>query len=419
VLGGGVALRSRPLGLVLKPDYQNVLSSSRIANAVNKRFHTFHKGIKVGVAKAKTDEYVELSVHPRYRNNIARYVDVVRAIALSESATERVERLTRLKHRLADPITSAAAALELEGIGSQGVDALLEGIQAADREVRFYAAEALAYLDRREAAEVLGAAARREPAFRVFALTALSAMDDYAAYEQLQELLAVPSAETRYGAFRALWAMNARDPLVRGERLGAQFSYHVLDTSGPPMIHVTRSRRPEIVLFGPHQCLLVPLAVNAGNQIMVTSTDPDEIAVSKYTVDEPDQRRIVSTEVDEVIRAIVELGGTYPDVVQALQEAKAAGALASRFEVDALPEAGRAYERGPESPASRQAHVPSPEGAAEAFSQADKSLGGASPHQRATSRSESSDSVLGRLGFPGTPRPLEAFFAKITGRRGD
>jgi hypothetical protein len=46
-----------------------------------------------------------------------------------------------------------------------------------------------------------------------------------------------------------------------------------------------------------------------------------------------------------VIRAIVGLGGTYPDVVQALQQAKADGALVSRFEVDALPQAGRSYDR--------------------------------------------------------------------------
>ena len=42
---------------------------------------------------------------------------------------------------------------------------------------------------------------------------------------------------------------------------------------------------------------------------------------------------------------IVAVGGTYPDVVQALQEAKAGGALEGRFEVDALPDATRAYDR--------------------------------------------------------------------------
>ena len=112
------------------------------------------------------------------------------------------------------------------------------------------------------------------------------------------------------------------------------------------MIHVTRSRLPEIVLFGSQQRLECPLALEAGNQIMVRGVKPGEIAVSKFAANEPDQKRIVSDRVDEVIRAIVELGGTYPDVVQALQAAKSAGALASRFEVDALPEAGRTYDRG-------------------------------------------------------------------------
>ena len=37
------------------------------------------------------------------------------------------------------------------------------------------------------------------------------------------------------------------------------------------MIHVTRNRRAEVVLFGLNQRFLTPLALNAGNQIMVTS----------------------------------------------------------------------------------------------------------------------------------------------------
>ena len=74
---------------------------------------------------------------------------------------------------------------------------------------------------------------------------------------------------------------------------------------------------------------------------MVTSPGGNEIFVSKFSVKDGDQKRTVSPQVDEVIRAIVELGGTYPDVVQALQEAKAVGALPTRLEIDALPR-GRA-----------------------------------------------------------------------------
>ncbi len=356
ILGGGVALKSRPLGLVLMSEHKDgksisriasgVKTSARIAAVVNKRFNSFQRGIKTGVAKAMTDEFIELTVHPRYKDNIDRYFKVIRALAMKETSVERMQRIVQLEGQLLDPATSADAAIGLEAVGSEGAESLLKGIKSKDPEVRFYAAEALAYLDRREAAEPLAEIARDEPAFRVFALTALSTMQqDNSAYEQLRGLLSVPSAETRYGAFRALWAMNAKDPLVKGESLGGQFTYHVLDVAEPAMIHVTRSRLAEIVVFGRDQRFLAPLAVNAGNDILITSRGGDEVCVSKFSVQDGDQKRAVSTRVDDVIHAVVELGGTYPDVVQALQEAKNCGALPPRLEMDALPEAGRTYDR--------------------------------------------------------------------------
>lgn len=346
VLGGGVALKSRDMGLALRAEHQNVFNASRIANAVNKRFHSFDKGVQVGVAKAKTDKHIVLTVHPRYKDNVNRYMRVIEAIGLNETDAQRSERIARLKKELLDPETASEAAVQLEAIGGNlAIEPLLAAAKSKDAVVRFCAAESLAYLDRREAAEPLGQIARDEPAFRVFALTALSAMDDYGAAEQLRALLDAQSAETRYGAFRALWAMNANDPAIAGEQFGDEFDYHVLDTSGPPMIHMTHNRRAELVLFGKEQRLQAPFALSAGNQILVKNLGADEVSVSRFAPDSPDQKRVVSMALDEVIRAIVDLGGTYPDVVQAIQEAKSAGALAARVEVDALPEVGRVYQR--------------------------------------------------------------------------
>ena len=423
VLGGGIALKPRDLGLVLKPDEQSVTSSSRVANAVNRRFHTFQAGVQVGVAKAKTDKFVELAIHRKYKDNLARYFRVVRAIAVRETDTEQRRRIIKLQEKLLEPITAAQAAVELEAIGTQGVEPLCRALQSGDPEVRFYAAEALAYLDRRQAAEPLGQIARDEPAFRVFALTALSAMDDFAAYEQLRSMLDLPSVETRYGAFRALWAMNPRDALVAGERLNAEFSYHLLDTAGPPLIHVTHNRRPEIVLFGREQKFLTPLAVNAGNQIMITSCGPEQLAVSKFSLREADQKRVVSSRVDDVIRAIVELGGTYPDVVQTIQEAKLAGALPSRFEVDALPEAGRTYER---------AGLPKQGENASAEGEDSAPTSPASPAPDLFTKKGDSDQTSKESGDPDAdkmpekrtdaarkPPWLGALFAKMTGRSSD
>jgi len=346
VLAGAVSMTSRELGLVLKPDERSVLISSQIGNAVNRRFHNYEQGIKLGVSKPKTDEFIVLKVHPRYKDNLERYIRVVRSIPLRESPQEQSARMQLLERQLLDPITAAVAATRLEAIGKDALGVLKKGLASTDREVRFYSAEALAYLDDNSAAAPLGELARDVPAFRAYALTALSAMDDFAAYDALYELLKVPSAETRYGAFRALWAMNNRDSVTRGEPLG-DFSYHVLDVGGPPMVHCTRSYRAEVVLFGPNQKLTTPIAIEASKNIMITSkeSNSDTVTVARFSVDQPDQKRVVSTRLDDIIRAMVELGAHYPDVVQMLQQAKSAGALASRFEVDAIPKGGRTYFR--------------------------------------------------------------------------
>jgi hypothetical protein len=79
--------------------------------------------------------------------------------------------------------------------------------------------------------------------------------------------------------------------------------------------------------------------LDAGPKILVNGLSGGQIKVSNFG--ETTQQRIVSTNVEEVIRAVVELGGNYPDVVQMLQQAKQTGAMESRFRVNALPEVGR------------------------------------------------------------------------------
>ncbi|MEM6330007.1 MAG: flagellar basal body P-ring protein FlgI [Planctomycetota bacterium] len=348
ILGGAIAKKDRQMGLMISQEDASYNLAKSIGKAINARFHTYRDGRKTGVAKPQNPEFVQLLLHERYKENTTRFVKVVRNIAIRESAADLSERLGRLSTQLLDPLTTARAAIRLEAIGDErAVATLKRGAECADPEVRFYSAEALAYLDETAAVEPLAQAARDEPAFRVNALAALSAMDDVVAYEALRSLLSVRSAETRYGAFRALWAMDAGDAMIRGEQLGGQFSYHRLDIDCPPMIHVTRSYRPEIVLFGTGQQFQLPMVLDAGSNILVNGLAGSRVTVSRFIENEPTQKRVVSTSVDEVIRAIVELGGAYPDVVQALQQAKNDGALASSLRLDALPETGRAFDRSP------------------------------------------------------------------------
>jgi flagellar basal body P-ring protein FlgI len=349
VLSGGRSLRSRNLWLIIRPNKKSVLHrvklSKQIGDALNRRFHTFTRGSQQGVATPKDDDRVEIVLHPRYRHNIPRYISVVRSVALNQTSTEQLARLQRLEQQLLDPLTSANAALRLEAIGKEGIDVLRKGLASSDAEVRFYSAEALAYLDDASAAAPLAEAARNEPAFRVFALTALSTMEEVSAADELRTLLDLQSAETRYGAFRALWGMNRNDPLIKGQSLHDKLTLHVIPSNGPPMVHVTRSFRPEVVLLGLDQRLQTPFTLEAGKSTVVKGESPGRVVISRFAVGEPDREIVTSDRLEEIVQAVIEAGGHYPDVVQLLHSARIQGALPSRFEVDAVPQAGRRYDR--------------------------------------------------------------------------
>jgi len=354
VLGGGISGLSRNLGLAISRDESSVRISMLISQAINERFFTYDAGVKKGAAEAKRDNFIELSISPRYKHNLARYLRVMRQIVLKENAVQRTERLQQLEKKLLEPSLAANAALQLEAIGKPAIDVLKKGLTSVDPEVRFYSAEALGYLDQAEAAPLLAEAAKGESAFRWHALTALTAMDHVASYDALNELMHVKSIETRYGAFRALRTRNPKDPVTRGEVLDTKFAYHVLATSGEPLIHLTRSKRPEVVLFGTDMRLKNTQFLNAGKRIMLKGLETGEIKISRFAPGEDDKHETCSTEVDKVIRAVVRFGASYSDVIQLLNEAKKSGCLEARIAVEALPTPGRKYQRStdPEIPSN-------------------------------------------------------------------
>jgi len=346
LMGNGVALTSRPIGLVVQSEQHSIRTSSQAGAAINARFHTYDRGIRRGVATPKRDNFIELEVHPRYKHNLVRYVRIVQNIAVIESPSDRLRRLEQLERKLLEPATSATAALQLEAVGKEAIRILKKGLASGDPEVRFYAAEALAYLDEATAADTLAKTARTLPAFRWHAIAALSAMDHVGAYDALAGLFHVPSSETRYAAFRALRAKNPLDPLVRGQSFGDQFTVHTLDTTGPTMIHLSRSRSPEIVLFGQDLELRPPAFLYAGKNILLKEAGDGRIKVSRFVAGEADRQQFCTTKLEDVIRTIVQIGGSYDEVAECLQEAKRKEYLEPRVVVDALPRVNREYRRG-------------------------------------------------------------------------
>jgi hypothetical protein len=348
VLAGGHAKTDRDLAIYLRNDFRSIRNSRRIAARIGERFYGYDRyGTREPLAEPMTDQRIVLKVESRYRDNYPRYLQVIRNIAFREDEVHRRVRMERLKTRLMRPETAELAAIQLEAIGKNAVPILKSGLKSKIVEVRFHAAVALAYLGEPDGIDALAEAARDERAFRVFAMAALSTLDEAETHVALKKLMDETSVETRYGAFRALWTLDRNDPYIRGEDMEGRFTMHVVESeSDEPLIHLTHHRRAELVLFGTEQRFRTPLALSAGNNIRINGRPGrDRVIISRYQVGLPDLRREVSADVAEVIRVAVEFGASYPDVAGMLVQAEKQGNLPGRIAIDELPQAGRLYIR--------------------------------------------------------------------------
>lgn len=349
ILGTGVSHVARPIGLTISEEFESVETSTIIGGAINSRFQVSENGRKSGVATPKRANFVELQLPKAYKNNVERFMTVVRNIALKETAGERTARLRGLETKLLEPTTTAQASIQLEAIGREAIPTLKKGLESTDMEVRFNSAEALAYLGIADGAETLGAAARSQAAFRWGALNALVVLDELAdtrASDVLTELLHVSSAETRYGAFRAIRTRNPLDPYVRGEVLGEdRFSFHVVATTGEPLVHFSLSQRPELVLFGVDLRMTPPPFLFINKHILIKRVDAERVKISRFQPGKEDLQVECSCQLSQLVPALVNAGAGYEDMLLALRTAKKEGYLDARVALDAVPRPKRAYYR--------------------------------------------------------------------------
>ena len=340
VLGGGIAQKDRNLGLRIQSTEFNQKTTLQIAHAINQRFQRDSDFGKDGVAEAKTDRIVELKVPANYRGNIGRYVSVIHHMAFQESEQDRQKRMIELVRAISDPAQAGLAALKLEGMGKKAIPMLKKVLDHQDMEVKFRAAEALAYLKQPIGIPVLQEVARKEPRFRWHALAALASFEETSATKAIKELLHVKSAETRYGAFRALREQAPQDPLAEGHWFGGDFYLHTIESNAEPMVHFARLKRPDIVVFNDQQVFEDNLLfVEAG--LTIAAEGPGQISIKRYSAEFGSEFQTCTNRVSDVIATLGSMGIGFADQLKFLREVHSDGMLNSRVVVNASPKLGR------------------------------------------------------------------------------
>ncbi len=375
ILGGARVKKEVPFTLVIKENRRSVRTSAIIETVVNQRFHQAEGVNEKGAAIAKSDTYLELKVPRVYHHNHPRYFRVIQLLPMVDSPALRTERLAAWGKDLLDPKKAGVAALKLEGLGPSAIEPLKAGLVSPSPQVRFLAAEALAYLNDPSGAEVLGETTIKQTEFRAYALAALAALDQSAAHMTLRRLMSQPEVQVRYGAFDALKTLDETDPFLgrvrvlddppdaeedestgsssmayasrrRRTRAEDPFTLYLVDCEGPPLIHVAGTRRCEIVVFGRDQKLLTPLVLGQG-AILLNAADGDEsLQISKIVpsrFSDADTKITASLELGDVIRRTANLGARYPEIVSILQAASRQKNLPGPLVVDAVPGADPKY----------------------------------------------------------------------------
>ncbi len=377
ILGGGRVKKDNPFTLAIKNNRKSFRTAKLLEDVVNERFHQTENGHQKGAANAKTDSYLELKVPNIYHQNQDHFFRVVQHLPVLESPELQARRLTAWSQEVLNPKTAGVAAMKLEGMGSPAVEALQAGLKSDNSQVRFFAAEALAYLGETAGVEILGESVVKNSDFRVYALSALASLDQPSAHLKLRKLMDEPDVAVRYGAFNALRVLDATDPFLGRVRVLDQpspeedeespdrlamaiitasnhlerraedpFLLYVIDSEGPPLVHVSRSRRSEIVIFGRQQKLLPPVVLGTGPFLLNASDHDEAIEVSKIVAsrsEDADSKISTSLELADVLRRTANLGASYPDLVTILESAFRQGNLSGQLVVDAVPASSRLY----------------------------------------------------------------------------
>lgn len=345
VLGGGVTLKEYKIGIALpKDDYR---LSSAIRNRLNDRYG-------FDTAKAVSPKLIEVTIPARYKTRKQRFVDMVRATYMTETADLARERVRTFVHELATAQDKAGSEIALEAIGTPVLERLGTLLNSSDEAVRLRAARVLLNVGSQTGlAPLQQIVLNRDSQYRLVALDAVGqAASRTTAAALAARLIGEPDANVRLAAYRLL--SRLQDPLITRARVGRSFHLEQIAT-GPPMVYASRSGAAKIVLFGDSLRCRDNIFVQSpdGNIMIDAPAGQTYVSVIRQIPGGGSAARLRSSfSLADIIRVLCEepaqdgkggpggLGVSYADVIGLLERMCDSGAVAASFVAGPMPKTG-------------------------------------------------------------------------------
>ncbi len=336
VVGGARLRQEQAIGLRIEPEFRHVIVTKAIEKAINSRYFYKDSSKQKLVAEGTSDHNIDLSAIPKYKHDPAHFMSVIKCTGFGETTDEQQERLLGCRKLLADPATCRRAAAELEAIGNEAAkQTLMSGLTSPDKEVRFYSAYSLAYLDNKESVPVLTELAQTTPAARALCLVGLVVNEDSSAREALEQLLQDPEPDLRFGAFKAIRTRNPNDMSVKGETIGKNFLFVQVPSSNP-LLAVSLQKQKEVVLFGNNIAISLHAPISPTQLLTLTPVAGNQIKLSKRQNNGETHNVVVASDIVSLLRGFGMLRTNYNDVVHTFDQLAAVQALSTPVSMNPL-----------------------------------------------------------------------------------
>ena len=276
ILEGGTILDNMPIKLLLA--MRSHARSMAVRDAINSRFPK-EPGQTEDTAHGKSGDEIMITVPPSYSKDPSKFLELVRHTSLRPEAVD----FTALEVRrsvIANPGLAAGAAWRWKALGPKAVPMIQDLYDYPEEGPRLAALTAGAYLNDPIAVKPLLELARTgSTEGRISSIQMLGNMGTNPEIDMgLRPLLDDDNVDVRLITFESLEKRN--DPIIGEFEVDKKFLLNIVP-SDKPMIYVSQSGSPRVVIFDESMEVQRPLVLSAwSNRLLIKGDSPgDELEV--------------------------------------------------------------------------------------------------------------------------------------------
>ncbi len=271
VLNGGAVTEDLTLRLRLAtPSHAR---ARLIASAINSAYPR-ERGQTDDTARGRSDEAVDITIPPDYFDRTNDFVELIRHTPLSLSSIEAAALQVK-RALIANPGAAAAASLRWQALGKKAIPTVESLYDYSEEQPRFASLQAGAYLnDPVVVPYLLTLANDSGSTLRIDAIKLLANMHGNPRVNiGLRPLIDDADIDVRLAAFDALVKRN--DASIGEVDVNGKYLLNTIG-SKKPMIYVTQSGQPRIVIFGDEVEVTRPVTLTEFESRLVIRGDYDQ-----------------------------------------------------------------------------------------------------------------------------------------------